>query len=172
MIWRLTLDRLWAPWRMEYILGNRPDECVFCTAPREGDDAKNLILYRGRLCYVIMNLYPYNNGHLMVIPYQHDETMEAMPDNTLAESAVLVRECCRIIRAAMNPKGFNVGLNVGDAAGAGIKEHLHFHVVPRWYGDTNYMAVMDDVRVMPQHLRETYEVLRPGFEELKRALTP
>lgn len=151
---------------MEYILGKKPGHCVFCAEPDEQEDEKNYILYRDRLCYVIMNIYPYNNGHVMVIPYQHVEDLESLPDDTLAEMMVLARESCAIIRAASRPQGFNVGMNVGAAAGAGIKEHLHLHIVPRWENDTNFMAVMDDARVMPQHLRESYDILLPGFREL------
>jgi ATP adenylyltransferase len=151
---------------MDYILGKKPDVCVFCSEPMEDADARNFILHRDRLCYVIMNIYPYNNGHLMVIPYKHVEDMESLTDDVLSEMIVLTRECCAILRKTMNPKGFNVGLNVGEAAGAGIKEHLHMHIVPRWDGDTNFMAVMDDTRVMPQHLTDTYNLLLPGFREL------
>ncbi len=151
---------------MDYILGKKPERCVFCSEPEEDADERNFILHRDRLCYVIMNIYPYNNGHLMVIPYVHVEDLESLPDDVLSEMIVLTRECCAILRKAMNPKGFNVGLNVGEAAGAGIKEHLHMHIVPRWEGDTNFMAVMDDTRVMPQHLKETYDILRSGFEKL------
>ena len=162
------MKRLWAPWRLEYILGKRSGECVFCTEPLEDKDEKNCILHRGERCYVIMNIYPYNNGHLMVIPYKHVEDLESLPNTTLCEMTALVKECCSILREAIKPHGFNIGLNVGDAAGAGIKEHLHFHVVPRWRGDTNYMSVLDDVRVMPQHLKQTYDQLRPLFKKLKK----
>jgi len=157
---------------MEYILGEKPGFCIFCEEPKEDKDAEYFILHRDRLCYVIMNIYPYNNGHLMVIPYNHVETLEELEDDVLAEMMVLTRECCTIMRAAMNPEGFNVGINVGEAAGAGIKEHLHMHIVPRWSGDTNFMAAIDETRVMPQHLRETYDLLLPGFRALasKRGL--
>ena len=162
------MKRLWAPWRMEYILGEKPDGCIFCAEPAEDKDEKNYILYRAEKCYVIMNIYPYNNGHLMVIPYKHVEDLEGLPDGTLAEMMSVTKKCCAIILERMSPHGFNVGVNVGDAAGAGIKEHLHFHIVPRWRGDTNFMSVVDDVRVMPQALRETYRQLLPGFKKLKK----
>ena len=161
------MKRLWAPWRMEYILGDKSHGCVFCTELKEDHDRKNYILYRGLKAFVIMNIYPYNNGHLMVIPYKHVETLEELPDSTLKEMMVLTKECCTILREAMNPQGFNVGVNVGAAAGAGIKEHLHIHIVPRWNGDTNFMSVMDDLRVMPQHLKETFDILEKGFKRLK-----
>jgi ATP adenylyltransferase len=161
------MKRLWAPWRLEYILSDKSKHCVFCTEPDESKDEKNYILYRAKRCYVIMNIFPYNNGHLMVIPYKHVEDLESLPDTTIREMMVVTKDCCRILRETMNPQGFNIGLNVGDAAGAGIKEHLHFHIVPRWHGDTNFMSVLDEVRVMPQHLRETYDLLRPKFKKLK-----
>ncbi len=161
------MKRLWAPWRLEYILGEKPDCCIFCAMPAEDKDRENYILYRGRENFVIMNRYPYNNGHLMVIPYRHADVLEDLSDGILAEAMALTRECCRIIRESMHAQGFNVGLNVGEAAGAGIKEHLHFHIVPRWAGDTNFMSVVEDTRIMPQHLTESYEQLLPGFEKLK-----
>jgi len=151
---------------MEYILGKKKKDCIFCTEPEEGRDRKNYILRRYKRCYVIMNIFPYNNGHLMVIPYKHVEDLESLPDATLKEMMVVTKECCAVMREAMKPQGFNIGVNVGDAAGAGIKEHLHIHIVPRWHGDTNFMAVMDEVRVMPQHLRETYDILKKCFEQL------
>ena len=160
------MKRLWAPWRLEYILSEKPDCCIFCTMPAEEKDRENYILYRGRENFVIMNRYPYNNGHLMVIPYQHADVLEDLSDSILAEAMVLTRACCRIIKESMHAQGFNVGLNVGEAAGAGIKEHLHFHIVPRWAGDTNFMSVVEDTRIMPQHLTESYEQLLPGFEKL------
>ena len=158
------MKRLWAPWRIEYILGEKPKGCIFCNEPKEDEDEKNYILHRGTTCYVIMNIYPYNNGHLMVVPYQHVEELTGLPDDTLAELMVLTRLCCQVLKEAMNPQGFNIGLNIGEAAGAGIKEHLHQHIVPRWAGDTNFMAVVDEVRVMPQHLRETYNIVKKIFD--------
>jgi ATP adenylyltransferase len=162
---------LWAPWRMEYILSDKPGGCIFCTKPNEdgGHDRDNYILYRGERCFVIMNAYPYNNGHLMVIPNQHAEDIALLPDETLADIMRLAKECTRILREAMGPQGFNLGFNIGAAAGAGIKEHVHMHIVPRWSGDTNFMAVLDDVRVLPQHLKDTYDQLRPAFQKLEQA---
>ena len=161
------MKRLWAPWRLEYILGKKPDYCVFCKEPKEDNDRKNLILYRGERNFVIMNLYPYNNGHLMVIPYKHVEDLSALPDATLKELMALTRESCKILKEVMNPHGFNIGINIGEASGAGIKEHLHQHIVPRWNGDTNFMAVVDDVRVIPQQLMESYDQIVKGFRKLK-----
>ena len=160
------MKRLWAPWRMEYILGEKPSGCIFCKKPESDKDGKNFILHRAKHCYVIMNVYPYNNGHLMVIPYRHLDDMEALPDAVLKEMITVTKSCCSILRECMAPQGFNIGANVGEAAGAGISEHVHFHIVPRWRGDVNYMSVIDDVRVLPQALKDTYKQLLPHFKKL------
>jgi ATP adenylyltransferase len=157
------MKNLWAPWRIEYILSDKSGPCVFCTAPGAGDDRANLILYRGRDNYVILNRYPYNCGHLMVVPYFHTSSFEGLPDETLSEMMHLVRRCTDALGAVMHPEGFNTGLNLGAAAGAGIREHLHMHVVPRWVGDSSFMAVADEVRVVPEHLMVTYDKLYPAF---------
>jgi ATP adenylyltransferase len=162
-------DIMWSPWRMAYITagggaGATTAGCVFCELPARGDDEAAYILYRGRRAYVIMNLYPYNNGHLMVIPYAHLDTLTALDEPTLTEMMVLAQRAQSAIQERMHPQGFNLGMNQGRAGGAGIAEHVHLHVVPRWAGDTNFMPVVGDVRVMPQHLDETYALLRPDFE--------
>lgn len=161
---------MWSPWRMAYIAaGNSappaPGACVFCDLPAAGDDEAAYILYRGRRAFVIMNLYPYNNGHLMVIPYAHVDTLTALDEATLTEIMVLAQRAQTVIQERMHPQGFNLGMNQGRAGGAGIAEHVHLHVVPRWAGDTNFMPVVGDVRVMPQHLDETFALLRPGFAD-------
>lgn len=163
-------DIMWSPWRMAYITaGNSappdPGACVFCDLPAAGDDEAAYILYRGRRAFVIMNLYPYNNGHLMVIPYAHVDTLTALDEPTLTEMMVLAQRAQTVIQERMHPQGFNLGMNQGRAGGAGIAEHVHLHVVPRWAGDTNFMPVVGDVRVMPQHLDETFALLRPGFAD-------
>lgn len=142
--------------------GQRP--CVFCDLPAQGDDPAAYILYRGARAYVIMNLYPYNNGHLMVIPYAHVDALTALDEATMSEMMVLAARAQTVIQERMHPQGFNLGMNLGRAGGAGIAEHVHLHVVPRWIGDTNFMPVVGDVRVMPQHLDETYALLKPGFD--------
>jgi ATP adenylyltransferase len=160
-------DIMWSPWRMAYITAGKGAAggpgCVFCDLPAAGDDDAAYILHRGRRAYVIMNLYPYNNGHLMVIPFAHVDTLTALDEPTLAEIIMLTRRAQSVIQERMHPQGFNLGMNQGRAAGAGIEEHLHLHVVPRWVGDTNFMPAVGDVRVMPQHLDETFALLRPGF---------
>lgn len=161
------MQNLWAPWRMEYILGKREPYCIFCP---EGDglsDEERLILYRGRRTMVMMNKYPYNNGHLLVAPWRHVAALEDLTDEEIADLMKKVQTCVRILRRTMRPDGFNVGLNLGAAAGAGVESHLHFHVVPRWEGDTNFMTVFADVRSIPEHLRQTYDKLRPHFEKEK-----
>ncbi|MEJ5364287.1 MAG: HIT domain-containing protein [Desulfosoma sp.] len=161
------MRNLWAPWRMEYILGKREPYCIFCP---EGDglsDEERLILYRGRRTMVMMNKYPYNNGHLLVAPWRHVAGLEDLTDEEMTDLMKKVQDCVKILRRIMRPDGFNVGLNLGAAAGAGVESHLHFHVVPRWEGDTNFMTVFADVRSIPEHLRQTYDKLRPHFEKEK-----
>jgi len=148
----------------EHDEGYDGDRCVFCTLPLEGDDERAYILHRGRLAYVIMNAFPYNNGHLMVVPFAHVASLTALPAETRAEMTELAARSQEVVDAAMRPQGFNLGINQGRAAGAGIVEHIHLHLVPRWVGDTNFMPVMSDTRVMPQHLDETYALLREGFD--------
>lgn len=159
---------MWAPWRMSYVAAEHDEafegpSCVFCRLPGLDNDAETYILHRGELSFVIMNLYPYNNGHLMVIPYAHVDALGDLDDATTTEMMRLVRLCQRVLTDAMHPQGFNIGVNQGRAAGAGIADHIHMHVVPRWVGDTNFMPVLGDVRVMPQHLDDTYSMLRGGF---------
>jgi len=165
-------DVVWAPWRMTYILSEKPIGCIFCEKPGAQDDAKHLILWRGRTAFVIMNLYPYNNGHLMVVPYVHAASLTELEPAQRAELGELTMHCEQVLRQAMRPDGFNIGLNLGSAAGAGIAEHLHVHVVPRWDGDTNYMTVVGEIRVIPQHLDHTYAMLQPYFQGLRQNSRP
>ena len=161
---------MWSPWRMSYVSAEKgagPDgaACVFCDLPSRHDDARSYILYRGARAFVIMNLYPYNNGHLMVVPYAHVDALGALDEPTLTEMMTLAQRSQAVVGEAMRPQGFNLGINQGRAAGAGIAEHIHMHVLPRWAGDTNFMPTLGNVRVMPQHLDETYQLLLPGFAE-------
>ena len=160
---------MWSPWRMTYISaehtgGHDGSSCVFCDLPARQDDDRTYILYRGARAFVIMNLYPYNNGHLMMVPYAHVDSLADLDEATLTELMTLAQRSQAVVQERMRPQGFNVGINQGRAAGAGIADHVHMHLVPRWVGDTNFMPVMGDVRVMPQHLDETYALLRPGFD--------
>ena len=159
--------RLWAPWRMEYIRSIKQEGCIFCDKPAQNDDRENLLLYRGKDAAVFMNLYPYNNGHLMIAPYRHADSMEKIPAETLLEIMSLAQECVRILREEFRAEGFNLGLNQGEIAGAGIAEHIHFHIVPRWAGDTNFMPVTGHSKVLVQGLKESYDSLKPYFDKIK-----
>jgi ATP adenylyltransferase len=158
---------LWAPWRMEYILSDKKDvPCIFCPGRDRAQDKERLILYVGASTMVMMNKYPYNNGHLLVAPVRHLSDMEDLTDKENLKLLVMVRRSISILKKTMNPEGFNVGLNLGHVAGAGVEAHMHFHIVPRWNGDNNYMTVLGDVRVIPEHIRETYGKLKPHFDRL------
>ncbi|MEC7641359.1 MAG: HIT domain-containing protein [Nitrospinota bacterium] len=159
------MDSVWAPWRMEYIEKEKEDECIFCVLPQAQDDEKNYILYRGPLCFVIMNTFPYNNGHLMVTPYRHLNCLTLLTKEESAEMGQLIRKCIERLKKLYSPDGFNTGTNLGKAGGAGFDQHLHTHIVPRWIGDTNFMPVLAETKVHPQHLRAGYEKLAPLFNE-------
>lgn len=164
-------ERLWAPWRMAYINSTRQKEsksgCIFCEKPRENRDPENYILYRSELVFVILNAYPYNNGHLMVVPYSHCGRITDLCDDELADLVLTTRTCIQVLDEAIHPDGYNIGINLGHAAGAGVADHLHVHVVPRWHGDTNFMTSIADVKVLPQSLKESYAALQPLFEKRK-----
>jgi ATP adenylyltransferase len=155
------MNQIWSPWRMEYIQGNKPGGCIFCDKPREQRDEENLILLRGQHCFVLMNRYPYTNGHLMVAPYEHVDMPTKMSPEALGEMMTLVNACLETLKDAMHPDGFNIGMNLGASAGAGIKDHIHMHVVPRWIGDTNFMPVIGQTRVIVEALAASYQKLRP-----------
>ncbi len=152
------MKTLWAPWRIEYITGEKNEGCIFCDKPKEGKDKENLILYKGESGFIIMNRYPYSNGHLMAVPYKHTNNMSELDDSERLELMNLTTKCIEIL-GVMNPDGFNVGMNLGTAGGAGIDDHLHFHIVPRWNGDTNFMPLIADTKVMPEYLEDTYKTL-------------
>ncbi len=159
------MDYMWAPWRMEYILSTKSKGCIFCDKPRQKNDRENLILFRGERCFVIMNFYPYNNGHLMVVPYCHVSNLEDLTSEEHAELMALLAKSNRVLKSAVNPDGFNIGMNLGKVAGAGIDDHLHFHIVPRWNGDTNFMPVLGHTKVLAQALFETWDSLQPLFSQ-------
>ena len=160
------MKQLWCPWRLEYILGPKPDVCAFCLPQHTDEDEERLVLYRGRWNFVIMNKYPYNNGHLMATPYRHVMNICDLSEDESSELMRLLRSCTAVLQQCFSPQGVNIGLNLGEAAGAGIREHMHFHLVPRWNGDSSFMAVLDEVRVVPEHLRSTYATLKPFFAGL------
>ena len=159
------MDVLWAPWRMEYILSDQKEAgCIFCPGPDRDLDEARVILHVGTHSMVMMNRYPYINGHLLVAPCRHVPDLDGLSADEALDLLFTVRRSIRVLRAAMRPEGFNVGINLGRVAGAGVEEHLHFHLVPRWNGDTNCMTVLGEVRVIPEHLQETYRKLKPLFE--------
>ena len=158
----------WTPWRAGYIKRDEDSGdsgCPLCTAYQVGNDAERLVLRRGEHAYVLMNLYPYNPGHLMVVPYDHTADFEALPAHTAAEMIGLGQTCTRILTDAMRPHGFNLGMNLGRVAGAGLDEHLHLHVVPRWNGDTNFLPLIGGVKLIPEAIDDTYAALQPYFDE-------
>lgn len=164
---RMT-ERLWAPWRLSYIeKKDGPSGCIFVDLPAENRDRENLILYRGRTAFVMLNRYPYCNGHLMIAPYKHTAELADLDDEELLEISRLLVRSVAWLRHAYRPEGFNIGLNLGRAAGAGIPDHVHWHVVPRWAGDTNYMTTVGETRVLPQSLEESYDRLRAAIEALE-----
>jgi len=144
----------------------QPQVCIFCTQPAAYRDAENHILYRGTLCFMMLNLYPYNNGHLMISPYQHVASVEELDAETLAELMAQMQLALRVLRMVMKPDGFNMGINEGKVAGAGFADHMHFHIVPRWNGDTNFMPVIADIKVVPEHLDSVYQQLKLAIESL------
>ncbi len=158
---------IWAPWRLEYILSKKGPECIFCVKPNEKKDRDNLILYRSIKGFAIMNLYPYNNGHLMVVPYRHVYSITDLDEEELLDLMKMIQLSVSCLKKAFRPEGFNIGLNIGKVAGAGIEEHLHLHIIPRWVGDTHFMAVLGEVRVIPEHVLSTYDKLFPLFNEDK-----
>jgi len=163
------VERLWSPWRLAYVTGAGADSssgCIFCDTHQPGRE--DLILVRGRVSYVILNLYPYNNGHLMVAPSRHVATLEATTPEERDELMRFTRLAEIAVNEAYKPQGLNIGINLGRPAGAGVVDHLHVHVVPRWNGDTNFMTVVGDVRVLPEDLGATKKRLQPVFERLAR----
>ncbi len=158
------MDRIWAPWRMPYLKNPKKEKgCIFCLKPRRKNDRENMILYRGRKTFVMMNLYPYSNGHLLVSPYRHMDSLEKLDPTILLEMMTTVQTAMGALRRIFKPDAFNMGVNQGREAGAGIAAHIHFHVVPRWNGDTNFMPVLAETRVIPENLESTYEHLLPFF---------
>jgi len=155
---------LWAPWRIKYVEVKQPEGCIFCDKPAETEDEANLILYRDRLAFIILNAFPYNNGHVMVAPYRHVANLQDLSDEEKLQIMQLTGLAQDVISSALHPDGFNVGINLGKSAGAGIANHIHAHVVPRWIGDTNFMPVIAETRVIPEALSATYSKLKQELE--------
>jgi ATP adenylyltransferase len=162
------MDNLWAPWRMAYIAPKTPasEGCIFCVLPAAHRDEEHYILYRGEHCFMMLNLYPYNSGHLMIAPYQHVNSIEKLDSATLAELMSQAQLALRAFHRTMQPDGFNMGINEGKVSGAGFADHMHLHIVPRWNGDTNFMPVIADVKVMPEHLANTYRHMKQALDAL------
>ncbi len=158
---------LWAPWRMDYILGDKKKGCFFCRKLKEKEDKKNLILYQGNHVFVVMNRYPYNNGHLMIVPKRHHLGLEQLNEKESRELFDLMRASVKVLKTCFRPHGFNIGINIGKVGGAG-EDHLHLHIVPRWAGDTNFMPVMAETKVVPEYLEKTYQRLHSAFSDLSR----
>jgi len=159
------MHHIWSPWRMEYIENHgKEDGCIFCRATSLPDSAENLIAFRGTHAFVIVNRFPYTSGHLMVVPFVHKATLEELDQATRAEIMELTSRCMTVLRSVYAPQAFNLGANIGEAAGAGVKEHVHFHIVPRWLGDTNFMSSLARTRVLPETLDDTYDRLKAAFQ--------
>lgn len=165
--------RHWAPWRLSFILGPREKGCIFCRFPKEdpNQDKKNLILYRGRYNFIILNKYPYNNGHLMVVPYEHCQNLSKLSRATHGEMLFLASVANEALRSCMRAQGFNLGMNLGKEAGAGIADHLHLHVVPRWVGDSNFMPIIGETKILVEYLEDTYDRLAPAIKKAKKELS-
>lgn len=158
------MKHLWSPWRLEYLTAPKSGECVFCHAAKSSDDRENLVLLRDERCFMILNRFPYNNGHFMVVPYDHVPTLENLDAETLTNMMLLLNRGLAALRATMQPQGFNIGANLGHAAGAGIEEHVHLHAVPRWVGDTNFMPIIGNMRVVPETWQMTYDTLKAALQ--------
>ena len=157
------MDRLWNPWRFQYVTKEKREGCIFCELPLEGQDEQNLIVHRARFNYVILNRYPYTTGHLMVVPFKHTDSLQGIDDDAAQELFELVRAADHKLREVYHPKGMNLGMNQGEAAGAGIAEHIHMHVLPRWIGDANFLTVIGETRILPEELSDTYRKLKAIF---------
>jgi ATP adenylyltransferase len=158
---------LWAPWRMDYILRKKKEECFFCKNLKEMESKKNLILVQGESVFVVMNKYPYTNGHLMIVPKRHTVDLEQLDNNELKELFDLLKTSIRALKSSLRPHGFNIGMNIGKVGGAG-EDHLHIHLVPRWTGDTNFMPVIGETKIISEYLEETYQELHFVFMDLLR----
>ena len=154
------MEQIWAPWRIEYIRKAKEDGCILCQRPQENNDEANYILYRGQNNFVLLNIYPYNPGHLMVAPFQHTADLADLTEGETLEHFDLIKRSLELLKDVLNPTGFNIGLNLGKVAGAGIATHFHTHIVPRWDGDTNFMPVLSNTKVISEALAATYRRLK------------
>ena len=157
------MEHIWAPWRIQYILGEKPEGCVLCNKPAENTDVQNYIVFRGKTNYIILNSYPYNPGHLLIAPYSHTGNPEDLTEDERNEHFQLISRSLGVLKKVFKPGGFNIGANIGRVAGAGIEDHFHSHIVPRWKGDTNFMPVISDTNVVNEALSDTYKKLKQEF---------
>ena len=159
------MDFIWSPWRYDYLAsaGKKSPSCVFCVEENRSHDADRLIVFRGSHNFIILNLFPYTSGHVMVAPYEHLDTIAVAKAEQLSEMMQLAQRCIGALQKLYRPEGFNIGMNLGQAAGAGIREHFHLHVVPRWVGDANFMSIIGETRVLPEELGQTYERLKSAL---------
>ena len=163
------MKRVWAPWRMEYIADKKKSqECIFCVSSDHREDQEKLILYRSSYSFVMLNRYPYTNGHMMIAPFRHTADMNALSSDEMLDMFIALRLCRNALQETAAPQGVNIGINLGKAAGAGVDEHIHIHIVPRWNGDTNFMTVIGDIRVMPENLKKSYDKLFPSFQAVRK----
>ena len=160
------MKTLWAPWRMKYIMGNKPKDCIFCAKIKENKDRENYVLFRGNKSFIMLNLYPYNTGHILIAPYQHCTSLNDLDTETANEMMALVIKSSKLLEEVIKPAALNVGMNIGKAAGAG-EEHIHIHLVPRWQGDSNFMPVISDTKVIPELLDNTYTKLLAAISDKK-----
>lgn len=167
---KFELRWLWAPWRLQYIKSGGSKECIFCSKINSKSDREDLILFRGNTCFIIMNLYPYNTGHLMIAPYKHVPDLEDLNTQELCELMELMKKSIIVLKRTLNPDGFNIGANIGRIAGAGVEGHLHFHVIPRWAGDTSFITIVGETRVIPELLLDTYDKLVTHFHTRDESL--
>lgn len=158
------MEQLWAPWRIQYVTRPKETGCILCQKPKENKDETNFILHRSQNNFIILNAFPYNPGHLMIAPYRHIANLQDLSDDEVTDHFNLVKKSLALLKEILNPDGFNIGLNIGKVAGAGIEEHLHTHIVPRWQGDVNFMPVLSNTRVISEELAATYKKLRVAIE--------
>jgi ATP adenylyltransferase len=165
------MDKLWSPWRSKYMESFKPgskkeEGCLFCNMIKQDNDKKNLIVHRGSKSFIVMNLYPYNSGHLMIVPYIHASSLSELDDETNLDCMKNINLGCEILQKSIFPHGFNIGANIGKVSGAGIDDHIHFHIVPRWNGDTNFMPVFNDIKIISEAIEDTYEKLKKALNDL------
>ncbi len=161
------MDRLWAPWRSKYVRSKKDKGCIFCTKPKQKKDKTNYIIKRGKHCFAILNIFPYNNGHVMIAPYRHVSNLDDLKKSELIEIMELTQEIIKKLKKILKPRAFNCGFNLGEVAGAGYADHLHIHIVPRWQGDTNFIPIISNTKVIPQSLDDLYKRIKNKSQDTR-----